>query len=344
MKRFGIVIICLVGYIQILCAKPIAIEVIEVKYDNLSKLESFIGSLRFKEISSIASPSQGIVQDIFFNIGQNVKKGQKLLSLDSSLFLQDITIKQANIADAQYTLERQKNELERYKNLLQSQSISVQQYENLEYEVKSQEARIAALQAELEISQTQLAQKTIYAPFDGIIVEQKIHIGEWVQVGEAICQILNSKDTEVIVDVPSSVVRNLKLNQKVTLTINSKNYNGTIAALIPKADMLSRTFPVHIAVRNDGSFLDGMAAEALLDVSGSQKGFIVPRDSIVYSNSKSFVFVVRNNKAQKLEVEVMANQDSRSLIRAKLKSGEMIVYRGQDNLQDGIEVEVKNRK
>lgn len=150
-----------------------AVEVTEVKYGNLPHIESFIGSLYFKETSSIASSSDGIVKNIFFNIGQKVKKGQKLLSVDSDLLLQDITIKQSKITDAQYTLERQKNELERYKSLLQSQSISIQQYENLQYEFKSQEARITALKAELEISKTMLKHKTIYAPFDGIIVDQK---------------------------------------------------------------------------------------------------------------------------------------------------------------------------
>ncbi len=321
-----------------------AVEVTEVKYGNLPHIESFIGSLYFKETSSIASSSDGIVKNIFFNIGQKVKKGQKLLSVDSDLLLQDITIKQSKITDAQYTLERQKNELERYKSLLQSQSISIQQYENLQYEFKSQEARITALKAELEISKTMLKHKTIYAPFDGIIVDQKIHIGEWVQVGQAICQILNSKDTEVIIDTPSAVAKNLKPNQKVSLLIDSKTYNGIITAIIPKADMLSRTFPVHISLSNDGSFLDGMAAQAFIDISWNQKGFIVPRDSIVYHDGKPFVFIMRDNKAISIEVTLISTQNSLALIQGKLKENDLIISRGQDNLKNGAEIEVKNKR
>ena len=321
-----------------------AVEVTEVKYGNLPHIESFIGSLYFKETSSIASSSDGIVKNIFFNIWQKVKKGQKLLSVDSDLLLQDITIKQSKITDAQYTLERQKNELERYKSLLQSQSISIQQYENLQYEFKSQEARITALKAELEISKTMLKHKTIYAPFDGIIVDQKIHIGEWVQVGQAICQILNSKDTEVIIDTPSAVAKNLKPNQKVSLLIDSKTYNGIITAIIPKADMLSRTFPVHISLSNDGSFLDGMAAQAFIDISWNQKGFIVPRDSIVYHDGKPFVFIMRDNKAISIEVTLISTQNSLALIQGKLKENDLIISRGQDNLKNGAEIEVKNKR
>ena len=346
-------------------AQGVAIEVMPIRQGNLSKSESFIGRGRFKEVSSIASSAQGIVKNVFFSIGQNVKKGQKLLSLDTDLLTQDINIKKAKISDARYTLERQKNELERYKNLLQSQSISIQQYENLEYEIKSQEARIQALEGELAISKTQIAQKTIYAPFEGIIVEQGVRVGEWVKEGQAICQILNSRDTEVVIDVSSAVASKLSLKQKVDLRIGGNSYSGQISALIPKADSLSRTFPVHISVRNDGSFLDGMAAEARLDISGEQKGekgFLIPRDSIVYSAGKPHIFIVQNLKqagqtsAQKTQnlsatqarivpISIITTQGSLALIKSlkqPLKEQDLIVVRGQDSLKDGTQVRITN--
>lgn len=339
--------------------KGTAIEALPIKQGSLNKNESFIGSVRFKEVSSIASSSQGIVKSVFFSIGQSVKKGQKLLSLDTDLLAQDISIKRAKIADARYTLERQKNELERYKNLLHSQSISIQQYENLEYEIKSQEARIQALEGELAISKTQIAQKTIYAPFEGIIVEQGVRVGEWVKEGQAICQILNSRDTEVIIDVSSAVVGKLSLKQKVDLLIGGKSHSGQISALIPKADSLSRTFPVHIAVRNDGSFLDGMAAQARLDISGQaqeeqkggQSGFLVPRDSIVYSAGKPHIFIVQTisqaMQARIVPITIITTQGSFALIKSlkqPLKENDLVVVRGQDSLKDGSQVWITNHR
>lgn len=321
-------------------SKEVPVESVAIKYGTLSKVESFIGSVRFKEISSVATSAQGVVEGVYFSIGDNVKKGQKLIALDSALLLEDIKIKQAKIADARYTLERQKNELERYKNLLQSQSISIQQYENLEYEAKSQEARIQALLGELAISKVQKDQKVIYAPFEGIVVEQRVHKGEWVQTGAVVCQILNSRDTEVIIDVPSSVVRTLKAKQKVKLHIGGKEYQGSISALIPRADTLSRTFPVYIAVRNDGSFLDGMAARVLLDISGGEKGFIVPRGSVVYKDNKPYVFAIRAQKAEQIPVEILHTQDFQMLVRAKLTEADSLVLRGQENLQNGTQVHI----
>ncbi|PAF42862.1 efflux RND transporter periplasmic adaptor subunit [Helicobacter sp. 11S02596-1] len=333
----------IVGLIAIaLSAKPIYVNTQPIESGTLQKQEVFIGSIHFKEISNIASQTQGVVKKIYFHIGQKVKKGQKLFSLNDDLLQKDIQIKKAKLKQAQYALERQKKDLARYKNLLDSQSIPLQEYENLEYQLKSQEANILALEAELEISQAELAKKTIYAPFEGIIVEQKVHIAEWVNVGEPVCQILNNSDVEVIVDVPSFIAKNIKPAQKVNLTINNKNYQGKITALIPKVDTRSRTFPVHIAVKNDGSFLDGMAAEALLDVDGKSEGFIVPRDSIVYYLGHPSIFIAKDNQAVVIRVEVLSVQDSKALIRGKITAGERVIYRGQDRLQNGSEIKEKS--
>lgn len=325
-------------------SKPIYVNTQAISTGSLQKQETFIGNLNFKEVSNIASQSKGIVEKIYFRIGQKVKKGQKLISLDDDLLKKDIQIKQAKITQAQYSLQRQEKELARYKNLLDSQSIPLQEYENLEYQLKSQEANMQALQAELEISQAELARKTIYAPFDGIIVEKKINVAEWVNVGEAVCQILNNSEIEAIVDVPTNIAKNIKINQKVPLRINSKSYEGKITALIPKADIRSKTFPIYISVKNDGSFLDGMAVEAMLNIDGKNTGFIVPRDSVINYLGSPSIFIVKDNQAYVIKVEVLSIQDSKALVRGRLKDNQRVVYRGQDRLQDGSIVEDKSIK
>ncbi|PAF52172.1 efflux RND transporter periplasmic adaptor subunit [Helicobacter sp. 13S00477-4] len=325
-------------------AKPIYVNTQPIKSGSLQKQESFIGTINFKEISNIASQSQGVVQKIYFHIGQKVKKGQKLLSLDDELLQKDIQIKQAKLNQAQYSLQRQEKELQRYKNLLDSQSIPLQEYENLEYQLKSQEANVFALKSELEISKVELSKKTIYAPFDGIIAEQKIHIAEWVNTGEAVCQILNNSDVEAIVDIPGSIAKNIKTGQNVNVIINNKRYSGKITAMIPKADIRSRTFPIHIALKNDGSFLDGMPVEAMLNIDGKSSGFIVPRDSVVNYLGYPSIFIIKNNQAFAVHIEVLSIQDSLALIRGKISEGDKVVYRGQDRLQNGSDIEEKNTR
>lgn len=337
---FSLVVIFVVG----LWAKPIFVDTQKIVEGSLQKQEVFIGYISFKEVSNVASQSQGVVQKIYFNIGQKVKKGQKLLSINDDLLQKDIQIKQARLSQATYSLQRQEKELERYKNLLETQSIPLQEYENLQYQLKSQESNLAALKAELEISQVELKKKIIYAPFDGIIVEQKTHIGEWVNTGEAIGQILNNSDVEAIVDVPSSIAKNIKVNQSVQLIINNKRHQGKIVALIPKVNTHSKTFPVHISLKNNGNFLDGMAVEALLNVDGKNSGFLVPRDSVIKYLGIPSIFIVQDNRAFAINVEVLSVQGSNALIRGNIIIGQKVIYRGQDRLQNGSVIEEKKSK
>lgn len=321
-------------------AKPIAINIIPIKKGSLQQEENFVGNVVFKESANIASQSSGIVNEVNFRAGQKVKKGDKLLSLNDELLQKDIITKQAKLDQALYVLEKKKKELERYKNLLDSQSIPLQQYENVEYDVKSQEADILSLQAQLDISILDLKHKVIYAPFDGVIVEQKVHPSEWVNTGEVVAQILNTKDVEIIADVPSFMINHLALDQKVNVKINNRNYKGVIVALIPKANISSRNFPLYISIKGDDRLLDGMAASIKLGVNGQNSGFLIPRDCIIQRGGKSGVFIAKDGVARFVPIEVLSINRANALIQGNLKEGESLVLRGQDRLDDGSQVVV----
>lgn len=326
------------AFFVLMFAKPIAVNTVVLKTGTLQQEESFLGNVVFKEFANIASQSSGVVEEIYFRLGQKVKKGEKLLSLNEEFLQKDIIIKQAKLDQARYILENKKKELERYKNLLETQSIPLQQYENIEYDVKSQEANILALQAELEMSILDLGHKTVYAPFDGVIVEQKAHKGEWVSVGQTICQILDTKNIEVVADIPSFMINHLAVDQKVKVNINNKNYNGNVIALIPKADANSRNFPAYIKIKSNEMLLDGMSASVMLNVGKQNTGFLIPRDSIIQHKGRSSVFVIRKNKAVWIPIEILSINRNNALIQGAMQSGEKIVLRGQDRLEDGSEV------
>lgn len=324
--------------LEVFFAKPIAINTIPIKKGYLQQQENFVGNVIFKEVANIASQSNGAVEKVYFRLGQHVKKGEKLLSLNDEFLQKDIIIKQAKLDQARYILEKKKKDLERYKNLLETQSVPLQQYENIEYEVKSQEASILALQTELDISILDLGHKEIYAPFDGVIVDQKVHHGEWISSGEVICQILNTKDVEVVADVPSFMTNHLVLGQAVNATINNKTYKGKIVAIIPKADVNSRNFPVYISINGDNMLLDGMPATIKLNVDRKNSGFLIPRDSIVQRNGRAVVFIVKDKKAVLVEVNVLSVNRNQALVQGNMQENQKIVLRGQDKLEDGSEV------
>ena len=309
-----------------------------IQKGKLQAQTSFLGTLHFVNASKVASQTSGVVEKINFKIGDSIKINASLAQVNADLLQKEIQSKQAKLKQAQYIHERQQKELARYKNLLKSESVSLQQYESIEYEQKSQYSNILALTSELESAKMELSKKNIKAPIGGIIVDKMINKGEWINVGDPICEIVDTTNAEVIVDVPSTMLTHLKNGQEVGVIIEKKHYRGKIYAIIPRADTHTRTFPVHLHVENDGSFVDGMATQVLLSSGGVIEGNMVPRDCIVEYLGTQSIFVVRDSKAYAVPVEVLSMQGENAIVRGNLKGTDSVVYRGQDRLQNGMQV------
>lgn len=335
MKKIGLFVCC---FALLLSAKPIVVSSQGIKKGSLDSQNNFLGVIKFKENSNIASQSSGVVEKVLFSVGKRVKKGDELVVLSSDLLQKDIQSKEARLQQAKISKEYQKNELTRYKNLLDSDSVSLQQYEKINYEYQLQELNILSLQAEVEQAKVELSKKVIKAPFDGVIVKQNINIGEWIKIGDSVCELLNNSQPEAIIDVPSSILSYISVGENVNLIINRKNYTGQISAIIPRADYRSRTFPVVIALPSNEKLLDGMAVNAMLKSGGKSEGYLIPRDSIIEYRNRPSIFVVRNGKAAAINVEVLAIQGNVAVVRGNLNSKDRVIYQGQYRLQDGAEI------
>lgn len=316
-------------------AKPSSVGSKLIKRGKLDSQNVFLGIVKFKENSKIASQSSGIVEKIFFELGKRVKKGDDLVILNSNLLQKEIQSKVAKLEQAKLSRDYHLKELERYKNLLESDSVALQQYEKIHYEFQVQELQILALQAELEQAKVELEKKTIKAPFDGVIVSKNINIGEWLKVGESVCEILNNSQPEAIIDAPNAILPFNKIGDSVNLVINSQNYIGKISAIIPKADQRSRTFPVIIRFPSSAHLFEGMAVSAMLKSGGESRGYIVPRDSVITYANRPSVFVIRDQKAVAVAVEVLAISGNIAVVRGNLKEKERVIDKGQYRLKDG---------
>lgn len=328
-------LLCIAG---LLFAKPLIVSSKKITKGSLDSQNTFLGVINFKERSNIASQSSGVVEKVLFSLGERIKQGDELVVLNSDLLQKEIQSKNAKLEQAKLLKEFQEKELKRYKNLLETDSIALQQFEKLSYELKVQELVISSLQAEVEQAKVEISKKTIKAPFDGVIVGKNVNIGEWIKVGDSVCEILNHSEPQAIVEVPSPILNFIKVGDMANVSINSKSYTGKITAIIPKADSRSRTFPVIIDLPSEGNFVEGMAVNAMLKSGGKSEGYLVPRDSIVDYRNRPCVFIIKSGKAYAIGVDVLAIQGDVAVVRGNLEVKDKVIYRGQYRLHNGAEV------
>ena len=216
----------------------------------------------------------------------------------------------------------------------------------------AQAAAAAAVQeAEVQRIDDQLAKHTIRAPFSGWVVERFTEKGQWVARGGLIARIAELDTLEIEAQVPESSLAALREGAHVRLEFDAaadQAWIGTVARVVPQADLLSRSFPVRIRLENrivDGvpTIKGGMLARAWLPVGAAGEVTVVPKDALVLGGAKPLVFCIDPSSpttgvVRPVEVALGAAVEGYVAVRGTLEPGALVVVRGNERLRPGMQV------
>jgi len=214
----------------------------------------------------------------------------------------------------------------------------------------AQAAAAAAVQeAEVQRIDDQLAKHTIRAPFSGWVVERFTEKGQWVARGGLIARIAELDTLEIEAQVPESSVAALREGAQVRLEFDAATdqaWIGTVARVVPQADLLSRSFPVRIRLENqivDGvpTIKGGMLARAWMPVGAAGSVMVVPKDALVLGGPKPLVFCIdpsspTTGAVRPVEVALGAAVEGHVAVRGGLEPGMLVVVRGNERLRPGM--------
>jgi multidrug efflux pump subunit AcrA (membrane-fusion protein) len=147
----------------------------------------------------------------------------------------------------------------------------------------------------------------------------------------------------VRVAVPEEVIRYIQAGQKISLTVGAleKNLQGTVAAIVPVADMTSKTVQVKIAIAYAKHFIQNMSATAHIPVKDKMTLKMVRRDALVRNQGKVFIYTVEAQKAKILPVTIGAYADEMvGLTDPHLQTGMPVVVDGNERLRPGQAVTI----
>jgi len=298
------------------------------------------GSIESSAVSLIASDVEGIVTEVFAEEGDRVSKGDALAQLRKTEL--ELTLKRqtAELAESRARLALLEKDLARSQELLNRKSISEQKFDQTEYDVKAGQVRVETLEADLALTEFYIANSTITAPFDGVIVDRQIQVGEWRDQGETHFEILSDDRLEVHLAVPEQYYAGVALGQKAELRFSSLaglTLPATVKAIVPRADALARTFLVKLSV-DDGmeQLVAGMLAEVVLYVGESQTSILVPKDAVITQGEETVVFVISDDDtAEQVNVITHQSMGNWQVVEGPLVSGQKTVIRGNESLAPG---------
>jgi RND family efflux transporter MFP subunit len=303
----------------------------------------FLGTVRPVLDSLVASEIEGRVAQRLVENGDQVRRGQHLVILDSTRLATELERAEADLAETEARLVLARKQEDRARELHDSAVLASGSYDERVAERRALEGRRASIEARIASLSYDLDLATIKAPFSGTITEIHCEVGEWVGRGAPAVRMTDLGTIEIRLEVPERYYTNLKPGSHTPVTLDALPglaLDATIFSLVPQANEEARTFPVIIRAANSGRKVSGgMLARVRLAVSTGREALLVPKDAIVRQAQQSVIYVVNGDETVRaVGVSTRRADGTRVEISGDVKAGEHVVIKGNERLQPGQKV------
>lgn len=214
-----------------------------------------------------------------------------------------------------------------------------------EEDIEAAEAGVALAEATLAYARQQVANAHIRTPIAGTVAKRFTEPGQMASPGVPLIEIvaLNTVYFEAVVSEID--VDKVKVGQPVQVEVDAlpgRKFVGTVLKILPTADTKTRQFTIHIAIENPpkAGVKPGMFARGSIEVARHENTVVIPKDALVSSGTGQMVYVVLDSVARSRPVTVGFETREEAEILSGVSAGDEVVVIGQDNLSDGVKVNV----
>ncbi|PHQ80710.1 MAG: hypothetical protein COB66_04135 [Coxiella sp. (in: Bacteria)] len=299
-------------------------------YTTLPNAVSAIGNLSAIQSTHVSSKAAGYIKALYYTEGEHVQKNQLLIQLDNEK-------EQAAVDSAKAQAAMSQLKYSQLQKMYRRRLVSYDDYYTAKVNDKKDKAA-------LETAKTALIEKSIRAPFSGVIGAKTISIGDYVAPGTALATLTNITKLRALYAVPATYLSKIKRNQIVVITPNSQlnqHYKGTVSYISPSIDTQSQTIAVHADVSNPRDALKpGLFVTIRQQLGKPINVLVVPADSIFASLKGNYVMAVKDNKAYKLPVTIGQKLANSIVIQHGLLAGQSFIVQGQSKVQAGSTVTI----
>jgi RND family efflux transporter MFP subunit len=300
------------------------VRVEAVRVEAVDQSQEFTATVQPNVSNNIAPQAPGRIQKLMVEVGDHVKAGQLLATMDET------ALKQTKIQ-----LDNQELEFKRIDELYKVGGASKSNWD--------------ALKAQLEVTRATYKNleenNKLLSPISGIVTARNYDNGDMYAGGTPIYTGQQIRPVKLLVNVSETYFTQVKKGQEVEVRMDvypGEKFVGKVHLVYPTIDSSTRTFPVELKVDNaDERVRPGMFARVTLSF-GVLDHIVVPDLAIVKQagSGDRFVYVYKDGKVSYDKVELGRRMADRYEILSGLTDGDQVVVSGQSRLVNGIDVEV----
>ena len=342
--------------------RPVRSE--KVKKMGSATTNSFSGLAQSSKTTPLSFKVAGTLNKVYVQVGERVKRGQRLARIDATDYQVDADRSLANlrstetqIASAESQLYTTKAAYQRLEKLYENNSVPLSDYEQARGQYEAAQAQLAAANAQataakkqLEGANNQVGYANLNAAFDGIITEVNVEENEMVNSGKTIVMLSSFGDPEIKVGLPELYIAQIEKGQIVTIHFSilpDQSFQGKVKEV--GFSTIGGTYPVTVEIIDPSKTVrPGMAANVTFNFSGkptTEQQIIVSAKAVGEDQNGNFVFVLKPTSdyyiAQRQTVIIGELTENGFVVKSGLDEGTLVATAGLRSLLDGMKVSIQ---
>ena len=302
------------------------------------------GSLQPEMRADLRAEVSAMVIKVHKENGEAVRKGDVLVTLDSSVLRDNLNSAEESLRAAAQSLDGAERQYQRIKSLQAQGMVSMQGLEESEVKRNAAQSEHVASKARVAAAKQQLERTEVRAPFNGVVSARKASAGDTAQIGKELIQVIDPSSMRFEGQVSADQMGVLKVGQRVSFRINGVAQNGdqlssrgVVKRIDGAANPVTRQVSVIVEINSkDRPPVVGLFAEGVVETL-TKPAVMISESSLRREGDKVFAWVLDGSKIVKRAIQ-LGDRDTRLgewVVTSGLAAGDKVLRNSGSSLKDG---------
>lgn len=303
------------------------------------------GAIQPARRADLRAEVAAVVLEVAKDNGERVRRGDLIVRLDATSIRDSLASAEEALRAAKQGFEQSERVLARQRTLNQQGMTSMQALEDAEVRRNAAQSELAAANARVVTARQQMSRTELRAPFDGLVTDRKVSVGDTVQVGREIVKVIDPTSMRFEGQVSADRLSELKVGQGVSFRVNGfgdQEFVARLSRIDAAANATTRQVEVAAAFEPGASLpqVAGLYAEGRID-TGARQALTVAESAVVREGDDAFVWQVMPEQLRKTKVVLGARDPRRGevVIARGLVEGDRVLRAPGSQLMDGQKIQ-----
>lgn len=332
---------------------PVAVTVAKPGLSENSSI-SVSGQIVSTQSANISTRVMGFITSVKVNLGDQVKKGQLLVTISNEDLIAKRAQADAMIVEAQAAANNAQKNFDRFTALYNQQSATARELDNVTLQYNAAKSKLEGAKEMRKEVDAMLGYTSLVAPFSGIVTQKTAEAGSMANPGLPLLTIENGSSYEVSALVPENLIDQVKEGMPAEVAIKAVNkiLHGVITQVNHSSQFTGGQYIIKVSVpqnQNSGLFA-GMYANVKIPVksvatsASNFNSIFVPASALIYKDQLTGIYTLSSHNTAILRwLRVGKNVDGNVEVLSGLGQDESFILNAEGKLYNGIPVVIKQQ-